>query len=108
MQWSLKVCKRTPRHSVKLTCKQKQTQHWISLKNPENRNYLRTKSKNIMEGVRRKDFDKKTVTMKIDPESGIIPDNPETMPEEMEEPVLSCPQCFLVCETQALIEIHLR
>ena len=61
-----------------------------------------------MEGVRRKDFDKKSVTMKIDPESGIIPDNPETMPEEMEEPVLSCPQCFLVCETQALIEIHLR
>ena len=55
-----------------------------------------------MEGVRRKDFDKKTVTMKIDP------DNPETMTDSMEEPVLSCPQCFLVCETQALIEIHLR
>ena len=54
-----------------------------------------------MEGVRRKDFDKKSVTVKIDPN----PDNPETMPEE---PVLSCPQCFLVCETQALIEIHLR
>ena len=57
-----------------------------------------------MEGVRRKDFDKKTVTMKIDPN----PDNTETMPDSMEEPVLSCPKCFLVCETQALIEIHLR
>ena len=57
-----------------------------------------------MEGVRRKDFDKKTVTMKTDPNL----DNPETMPDSMEEPVLSCPKCFLVCETQALIEIHLR
>ena len=72
--------------------------------NPENRNCPRTKSKNKMEGVRRKDFDQKTVTMKIDPN----PDNPETIPDSMEEPVLSCPQCFLVCETQALIEIHLR